>query len=142
MQQQVLEMRIALDTCVIVGIIKSPTIARGVLKLFKGNHSRIVIQDVVLDESTRVLRIQKESILEKIQTILQKEIYIFSTTDQMKKDGQILEKKYGICHSPDSLILAAAKTCDWILLSLDRNLLRTADYEGIQAFNPNRGRGY
>jgi len=135
LQQEYLTM-LALDSCVVIGTIKSPNLARKVFRLFKGKQSCIVLQDVVLKEAQKVLKIPKEEILEKIGTILRKEVCVFTTTDDMRRDAKRIENQYGICHCPDSIILSAAKLRSWILLSMDRDLLRTADFEGILAFNP------
>ena len=130
------ETMLALDSCVVIGAIRSPRLAKKILRLFRGNHSRIVLQDVVLREAQKILGLSKEVIIEKITSILRKEIFVFATTDEMKKQALVIEKKYGVCHYPDSIILVSAKIFSWTILTLDRNMLRAADFEGILAFNP------
>lgn len=127
---------LALDSCVVIAIIKSQKIARKVLRLFRGNNSRVVLQDVVLKEASRILQLSKEEIIEKIGTILRKEVQVFATTDSMRNQATKYENQYGICHNPDSKILAAAKAFSWTVLTMDRKMIQTAGFEGILALNP------
>lgn len=142
MQQQEFETLLAPDSCVLIGAIKSPAVASNILRLFKGKHSRIVLQDVVLQEAEKILKKPKEEIITKISSILGKEVYIFSTTPEMREEAHRIEKQFGVCHFPDSIILTAAKTFSWTILTMDKNMLRTANWEGILAFNPLRVRSY
>lgn len=135
------ELMLALDSCVLIEALKTPKFAHKVTRLFLGKHCRVVLQDVVLKESERVLRMPREIIIQRIRDILRKEVFVFATTDEMRQFATKIEKQYGICHNPDSTILAAAKIHSWTLLSVDKSVLRTADFEGILAFNPYRG-GY
>jgi len=138
MLQQQFESMLALDSCVLIGALRSVKVARNILRLFRGNHSRIVLQDVVLREAQNILGLPKERILEKIGSILRKEVYVFATTEDMRKKANTIEKQYGVCHYPDSIILVAAKMFSWTILTMDRNMIRTAEFEGILAFNPLR----
>lgn len=142
MLQQQFEVLLALDTCVLVEMLTNFKISQKILRLFRGKHSCIVLQDVVFAEAEKILRIPREKILEKVINILHKEVFIFSTTTEMKSVAKIIEKQYGICHHPDSLILAASKIHSWTLLTFDRNLLRAAEFEGTMAFNPVRLGGF
>jgi len=130
------ESMLALDSCVVIAIIKSPKIARKVIQIFRGNNSRVVLQDVVLKETSRILHISKEEIITKIGTILRKDVQVFATTDSMRSDAIRYENQYGICHNPDSEILAAAKAFSWTILTMDRKMKQTAEFEGILALNP------
>ena len=136
------EQMIVLDSCVVIEILAKPFVARKVLALFHGKHARIVLQDVVLTEVQKILRISKEEIIHKISLIFHKEPYLFATTEQMRQISIQLQQKYGICHFPDSLMLAACKVLAWALFSFDRNMLQSAEFEGILAFNPSRERRF
>lgn len=138
MLHQQLEVLLALDSCVLVEILKNSKMAKKVVRLFRGKHSRVVLQDVVFYEVEKILKIPREKILEKVANILHKEVYVFQTTDEIKSLAKRIEKQYGICHYPDSLILAASKIHSWALLTFDRDLLRAAEFEGTMAFNPSR----
>jgi predicted nucleic acid-binding protein len=138
MMQPQFENLLALDTCILVEMLMNRKVANQVLRLFKGNHSRIVLQDVVLKETQNLLKIPKEMVIEKVSFLLKKEVYIFATTDEMRAKASIIEGRYGVCHFPDSIILVAAKMFSWTVLTLDKNMLRTADFEGIIALNPKR----
>ena len=142
---------LALDSCVVIATIKSPKIARKVIQLFRGNHSSVILQDVVLKEASKILlilqdvvlkeaskilQIPKEQVVEKIGSILRKDVQVFTTTDSMKNEATRYENQYGICHNPDSKILAAAKSFSWTLLTMDKKMLQTAEFEGILALNP------
>ena len=135
-EQYVFESMLALDSCVVIATIRSPKIARKVIRLFRGNNSRVVLQDVVLKEASRILKISKEEIIEKIGSILKKEVQVFATTDSMRNQATKYEQQYGICHNPDSEILAAAKAFTWTVLTMDRKMIQTAEFEGILALNP------
>ncbi|WP_232203007.1 MULTISPECIES: PIN domain-containing protein [Nitrosopumilus] len=130
------ESMLALDSCVVIATIKSPKIARKIIRIFRGNNSRVILQDVVLKEASKILGIPKEEVLEKISAILRKEVQVFTTTDSMRNEATRYENQYGICHNPDSKILAAAKTFSWTLLTMDKKMLQTAEFEGILALNP------
>jgi len=140
--EQSYEQMVVLDSCVVIGILRSPQAALKILALFKGKHSRIVIQDIVFAEVHKVTGLSREETLQKISAILRKEVYVFATTDAMKAEAQNIERKYNICHFPDSLILAACKILSWTLLTFDHNMLRSAEFEGILAFNPARVRRF
>ncbi len=130
------ESMLALDSCVVIATIKSPQTARKILRFFRGTNSRVILQDVVLKETSRILQISKEKIIEKIGSILKKEVQVFATTDSMRNEATKYENQYGICHTPDSEILAAAKTFSWTILTMDRKMKQTAEFEGILALNP------
>jgi len=136
MLYQQFESMLALDSCIIIETIKSPKIARKILHLFRGNNSEVILQDVVLKETSKILQISKEEIIEKIRTILKKEVHLFATTDVMRSKAIRYENQYGICHNPDSEILAAAKAFSWTVLTMDRKMIQTAEFEGISALNP------
>lgn len=140
--KQTPEQMIVLDSCVVIDVLTRPSIAKKILTLFHGKCVRVVLQDVVLTEVHRILRISKEAIIRKISLILRKEPYIFTTNEQMKKTSAEIQQKYGICHFPDSLIVAACKLFSWTLFSFDRNMLQSAGFEGILAFNPLRVGGF
>lgn len=136
------ETLLALDSCVVIELLTNPRVARKILRLFRGKHSRVVLQDVVFKEVEKKLRIPRKKILEKVGLILGKEVYVFPTTDTMKETAKKIQQQYGICHHPDSLILAASKLHSWTLLTFDRNMLRAAEFEGTMAFNPVRLGGF
>lgn len=140
--EQTPEQMVVLDSCVVIDALTKPAIARKILALFRGKHSRIVLQDVVLTEVQRITRISKEEIIRRISLTLRKEPYVFATNEQMKTISTEIQQKYGVCHFPDSLIVAACKLLSWTLLSFDRNILRSAEFEGILAFNPLRVGGF
>ncbi len=136
------ESMLALDSCSVIGALQSPKIARMISRLFWGTHSRIVLQYVVLNEAERILHLPKEKIMIQLRRLLKKEIFVFATTDEMKTEAKKYEKQYWICHTPDSIILAAAKMNCWTLVTIDRNLLQTANFEGVLALNPYRIGGH
>lgn len=136
------EQTIVLDSCVVIDALTKPAIARRILDLFNGKHYRIVLQDVVLTEVQRKLRSTKEEIIRKISLLFHKEPHLFTTTEQMRQISVEIQQKYGICHFPDSLIIAACKLLTWTLFSFDRNMIQSAEFEGIMAFNPSRVRRF
>lgn len=140
--EQIAEHKVVLDACVVIDVLAKPIIARKILALFHGKRFRIVLQDVVLTEVQRILRTSKEEIIRRISLILRKEPYIFVTTEQMRQISTEIQQKYGICHFPDSLIVAACKLRSWTLFSFDRNMIQSAEFEGILAFNPSRVRRF
>ncbi len=140
--EQSSEQIVVRDSCVATGALRSLKTRIKIRALFKGKHSRIALQDVILAEVHKVTGFSKEEIIIKISAILGKEVHVFATTENMKIEARGIEQKYSICHFPDSLIVAACKLFSWILLSFDRNILRSADFEGIIALNPARVRRF
>lgn len=138
MLQAQFEVMLVLDSCTVIEVLKDWKFAKRVIRLFKGNHSRIALQDVVLKEAQKILKIPQEQIIEKIGFRLNKEVFVFSTSEQMRTYAKEIEKKYGICHFPDSIILAAARMFSWSIITLDRKMITTARCEDILAFNPIR----
>ena len=57
---------LVLDSCVLISTLKSPRVARNILRLFRGNNSRIALQDIVLKEAQKVLKLSREEIIDKI----------------------------------------------------------------------------
>lgn len=129
---------ISLDSCVAIELLTNYSVARKVLSLLHGKHTRIALQDVVLNEVQRITKVTKEDIIRKISLIFHKELYLFSTTDHMRQLAVEIEKKYSVCHFPDSIILAACKIQSFTLFSFDRGMLQSADFDGVIAFNPSK----
>jgi hypothetical protein len=68
MYKYVFESMLALDSCVVIATIKNPKISRKILRFFRSN-SRVVLQEIALNEASRILEISKE----KIGSVLKKE---------------------------------------------------------------------
>jgi len=142
MLQTEYETMLALDSCAVIGTIRSSGFATKIIRLFRGKYCSIVLQDIVLQECKKILKTSRDEIISKIQKIIGKEVFVFETASEIKENARRIEQQYGICHFPDSIILEAAKTCTWTILTTDKNMLRVAHYEGIQAFNPKRSEVY
>jgi hypothetical protein len=69
MYKYVFESTLALDSCVVIATIKNPKISRKILRFFRRNNSRVVLQEIALNEASRILEISKE----KIGSVLKKE---------------------------------------------------------------------
>lgn len=69
MFRYVFESAFALDSCVVITIIKSPKISRKILQFSRINNSGVILQEIALKEASRILKISKE----KIGSILKKE---------------------------------------------------------------------
>lgn len=70
------------------------------------------------------------------------QVSIEQTPEQMRQISAEIQQKYSICHFPDSLIVAGCKLLSCTLFSFDRNMLQSAKFEGILAFNPLRVRRF
>jgi len=130
------EEQLALDSCVIIEIFRNKKIVKKILRFFKGKQTEIAIQDIVILEVQKIIKIPKNKILEKLSQLLLKRTFFFTTSEEIKKAAKKIEGKYGICHYPDSTILAASKLNSWMVLTLDKNMLRTAGFEGTVAIDP------
>ncbi|MGI0010897.1 MAG: PIN domain-containing protein [Nitrosopumilaceae archaeon] len=130
------EQIVVLDSCVVIALLRRPRIAYSLMSLFRGKHLRIGLQDIVLSEVHKITGFSTDKIVRKISEALYKMVFVFSTTDAMQEVAKTIEQKYEICHFPDSLILAACQVKSWTLLTVDLNMLRSAEFEGILAFNP------
>lgn len=123
---------LTLNSSDVIDTIKSPKISRKIICIFRGSI-RIIL--LVLKESSRILQIPKEEIVEKIRSILKKEIQIITTDNSIRNEVAKYDIQYGICHNPNSKILVAAKIFSWTHLSMNKKMFQTAEFKGILALN-------
>lgn len=127
---------VALDSCVVIGMIEDPRLGLKIKQGLKGKSVKIVLCDVVLSEVNRVRGYAKEYIISKISKILGRSIALQQTNSQEKEDAQKLSAQFLECHNGDNLILALCKIWNYILVTFDRALLRTSNFVGVIACNP------
>jgi len=127
---------IALDSCVVIGMIEDPRLGMKLKQGLKGKSVKIVLCDIVLSEVNRVRGYAKDYIISKISKILGRSVELQQTNFQEKEDAQKLSGQFLECHNGDNIILALCKIRDYILVTFDRALLRTCNFVGVVAFSP------
>ncbi|MHB8603281.1 MAG: PIN domain-containing protein [Nitrosotalea sp.] len=127
---------IALDSCVVIGMIEDPRLGMKLKQGLKGKSVIIVLCDIVLSEVNRVRGYAKDYIISKISKILGRSVELQQTNSQEKEDAQKLSGQFLECHNGDNIILALCKIRDYILVTFDRALLRTCNFVGVVAFSP------
>jgi len=127
---------IALDSCVVIGMMEDPRLGMKLKQGLKGKSVKIVLCDIVLSEVNRVRGYAKDYIISKISKILGRSVELQQTNSQEKEDAQKLSGRFLECHNGDNIILALCKMRDYILVTFDRALLRTCNFVGVVAFSP------
>jgi len=104
-------------------------------QLLKGPGNKIIVSGTVLDEIRKVERKQtKDSVISELKNLFGNErVERRDITDQMKKKGDELEKKYKDLelHSPDSHILAQAIELKAVIITNDYELKESCKKEGV-----------
>lgn len=125
-----------LDSCIVIELLRATKKGCKVLSFLKGKFARIELQDVIVSEVSKITGLSQPQIIGRLERIMRKTIYLFVTTDEIKLEALKLQRMYFSCHFPDSIILASCKLRSWTLLTLDRDMARCAELEGILVFNP------
>ena len=126
---------VVVDSNVIIKEFEEGRSLKSIAKRVKKHKSRMVIPESVLGEVNKILGKGPSKIMDKVYEF-HKHPVMMDKTDEIKSEARKISEKYYECHYPDDLILATAKITGSALVSLDRDLLRTAKLEGVQAFLP------
>ena len=135
MNQQITQ-KIALDSCVVINIIKEPTCIKKIQKALKGKSIQIILCDVVLNEVHRIIKYSHKKIIEKISASLKRKISIVSIGQQEKIQAIQLSNQFHICHNGDNKILAMCAIKNYILVTSDKMLTQTSKFIGVPVFHP------
>ena len=135
MKQKTIQ-KLVLDSCVVIDLIEKSKFTHKFKKAIKGKQVSIILCDTVLDEVKRVRGLEAEQIVAKITQILNKKIEIENTTKEQRSEAEQISTQYSICHAGDNVILSMCKLRDFVLVTLDRMLLRTCEFTGVVGFHP------
>ena len=133
--------KIALDSCVIIDIMEKPKVAYGLKASLKGKQIKIVLCDVVLNEVQRVRGFTEEKIISTISRLLNRAIEIVTIEQQQKDTAKDISTQFQICHNRDNKILSLCQAKNFILVTLDRMLLKACSFVGVVGFHPSMVRG-
>ncbi len=126
---------IIFDTCVYVKDKHENGNVLAVLgKKLKRYRVKPVLPKTILYEIAKISKDSQEKIIKKITRAFHT-FPIVDTNDEIKSEARLLESKYFDCHFPDSMILATARFYGAIFVTLDRKLLRIAQFEGVDSSN-------
>ena len=140
MEQQTIQ-KVALDSCVVIGLIEQRRDARRLRASLRGKRVRLVLCDVVLREVKRVRGLAAAEVISRVSGILGKKVEVSSADDCHKTRAEAVTAQYQICHRGDSLILALCQARGFVLLTFDRMLLRACEFVGVAAFHPSGAGG-
>jgi len=127
---------VALDSCVVIDLIEKKAFAGKLRASLRGKRVRLVICDVVLNEVQRVRGFAISEIISKVSGRLGKKVEITSTDDDQRVIAESITLQYQFCHRGDNLILSLCRAKDFVLVTLDRMLLRACEFVGVAAFHP------
>nr|AIE90685.1 hypothetical protein [uncultured marine thaumarchaeote AD1000_05_B01]AIE95355.1 hypothetical protein [uncultured marine thaumarchaeote AD1000_65_A02] len=97
-------------------------------------NSKLILPRIVLYEVSKVTRTSQQKVLKDVFRVYNK-TFLLADNNEIKAEAKRLETYFYECHYPDSIILAIAKVMDAVLVTSDFKLRRTAEIEGVQAYN-------
>ena len=133
--------KVALDSCVVIGLIEKPGIVTRFKACLRGKSITIVLCDVVLQEVQRVRGLAPKTIIEKISKILGRRIEMSKVDEQTESKASKITDQFQICHNGDNKILSLCHAKGFVLVTFDRMLLRACQFVGVAAFHPSVARG-
>ena len=130
-------MKIAVDTCVVIGIMEGASVVSKLRKKLKGKQYKIVLCRQVLWELRRVRNLTVDAILGSLRKIFgERRVGIISDPTDLEDTAQMLRNQYHYAHNGDHRILATCRIHGIGLMTLDRGMLKVATMVGIPAFHP------
>ncbi len=130
--------RIVLDSCVVIDLLKKPSAVRRLKSDLCGRPVTIILCDTVLGEVRRVCGFEPGAVIRSISRLLKKRIETVRTTGQQRLAARQISGQYAICHNGDNLILGLCKIRTFVLVTLDRALLKACEFVGVAGFRPGR----
>lgn len=128
--------KIALDSCVVIEVIEKQGFAYKLKNSLKGRPVRLILCDVVLNEVQRVRGFTIPEIVSKVSKLLGKKVEITPTNGEQKEFADSVTEQYRFCHRGDNLILSVCWAKNYVLLTIDRMLLKACEFVGVTAFHP------
>lgn len=130
------ENKFVLDTCAIIHIIKNRAIADLIKCHIDVANSRIYLNNVSLDEASRI-GYSKKQIVSKIQEFLDTLVIVKEVSEENHVEAQRLEDNCSLIHHGDSAIAAFSIKHHSTLITYDKDLLQGCQIMGITTLNPN-----
>ena len=103
-----MEQTVALDSCVVIGLMEDPGLPRRLRAGFRGKSIRIVLCDVVLGEVRRVRGLSARAVIEKVSRLLGRPVQVSNLTAEQDRSARMVTEQYRGCHEggqPDSVNL-------------------------------------
>lgn len=133
---------VLIDTCAWIRIWQGSITASKFLSFILNHGYTLVVPEDVTNELCHKLEQTKDKIMSWILRHKPKELRIVHYTTSSSKEASELSRRYGFCHFPDNRLLAFCKINEAMLVTYDRNLLLTAELEGVLACTPENFRRY
>ena len=127
---------VALDSCVVIDIMEKPKVASGLKARLRGKSIKIILCDVVLTEVSRVRGYTPEKIIAKISKLLGRKIGLSESNEETVRNAKEISNQFATCHCGDNKILSLCQAKNFVLVTLDRMLLKTCQFVGVAAFHP------
>lgn len=127
---------ILIDSNVWINIWQGNQQAKSFLDFVLKHQYTLIVTEHILSELTRKITQNKEKILAWFLKLHPKEIRILHDKDSVREEATRLSNSYSFCHYPDNRILASCKENTAVLVTFDKKLLLSADFEGVLACTP------
>ncbi len=135
------QVRIALDSCVVIDLIEKKGLAGRLRAQLRGKHACIVLCDVVLEEVRRVRGLDADYVVPRIARLVGRRVEVSPTDGSHRDAAESITSRYRLCHGGDNVILALCRMKSYVLLTFDRMLLTACGLAGVPAFRPDRAGG-
>ena len=135
------DVKILLDSCVVIELMEKRSFGRDLISKLRGKRISFVLCDIVLREVQRVKGFDASCIRKTVSNIVRKKVILESVGREDASLATEITHQLSFCHRGDNLILSLCKSKDFVLLTLDRMLLRASEIVGVAAFHPSMARG-
>ena len=116
--------------------MEKPKVASGLKARLRGKSIKIILCDVVLTEVSRVRGYTPEKIIAKISKLLGRKIGLSESNEETVRNAKEISNQFATCHCGDNKILSLCQAKNFVLVTLDRMLLKTCQFVGVAAFHP------
>lgn len=127
---------VLIDSCIWIKIWRGDAISRNFIQTAIRRHYVLVVPENVITELCRKLGRTKEAIVSWIMHLEPEEIRLIRDKPGIGTEADRLRYQYSFCHYPDNRLLAISKDGTCILVTYDRQLLQSANFEGVLACRP------
>lgn len=127
---------VLLDSNVWINIWQGNNPSKDLLLFLIKRKYILVIPEHVLSELTRKIQQNKGKILDWFLKFHPTEIRFLHDQENIKLEASKLSNSYQFCHYPDNRLLASCKENMFVLITNDRKLLMSANFEGVLACTP------
>lgn len=105
-------------------------------QLLKKTKPKIILTDTTLNESIRIINIDKNTLMRDLKNKFGEEKFCFiDNTPDIVEDARKMLEKYDSLHKPDDNILAVAKKLNAAIITHDKDLKGCCEKEGIEVYD-------